>query len=89
MPPPVRMMRTKASARFIPGSNLPAAELRARFDGLQLELLEITASADGLPIDRTFIPSPVDPRAKYNLFAALGILPRHQHRHLWQAETSL
>ncbi len=22
----------------------------------------------------------------YNLFACLTILPRHQHRHLWQAE---
>ena len=30
--------------------------------------------------------APIDARARYNLFAALGIVPRHQHRHLWQAE---
>jgi hypothetical protein len=43
-------------------------------------------AADGLPIDAVKITSPVDARARYNVFAALSIMARHQHRHLWQAE---
>jgi hypothetical protein len=91
MPPPVRLMRVKARPAFIPPTGLRRTprEIRDRFDRLQHELISLTASADGLPIDRTMIPSPVDPRARYNLFAALGIVPRHQHRHLWHAEKAL
>jgi hypothetical protein len=46
----------------------------------------IARDVDGLPVDRIKITSPFDARLKYNLYAALTILPRHQHRHLWQAE---
>ena len=42
--------------------------------------------ADGLPIDDVKIVSPFDDRVKYNLYAALTLVPRHQHRHLLQAE---
>jgi hypothetical protein len=42
--------------------------------------------ADGLPIQAIKITSPVDVRARYNVFATLSIMARHQHRHLWQAE---
>ena len=43
-------------------------------------------AARGLPIGRVGVVSPFNGRMKYNLFAALSILARHQHRHLWQAE---
>jgi hypothetical protein len=89
MPPPVRVFRVKTAPGFVPTAALPPERIRERFDQLQQQLLALTAAADGLPIDRTFITSPVDGRARYNLFSALGILPRHQHRHLWQAEKSL
>ena len=35
---------------------------------------------------RSIASLPVDARARYNVFAALSIMARHQHRHLWQAE---
>ena len=91
MPPPVRVMAVKARPRFIPPVDLvwTPQELRDRFDRLQHELVSLTAAADGLPIDGTMMASPIDPRARYNLFAAFGIVPRHQHRHLWHAEKSV
>ena len=52
----------------------------------QTEQLACVRDADGLPIDAVKITSPVDARARYNVFAALSIMARHQHRHLWQAE---
>lgn len=83
--PPVRM-RARTTANFIPADTPPAADLVAEFDELQAEQLQWIAEADGLPIDRVRITSPYDARIRYNLFSCLTILPRHQHRHLWQAE---
>lgn len=88
MPPPVRMMRGKAIPSFVPNATLAPQEVRDRFDRFQHELIGLTASADGLPIDKVMMTSPVAPGVRYNLFAAFGILARHQHRHLWQAEQS-
>lgn len=45
--------------------------------------------ADGLPPGCLRIASPFDARLRYNLYSALSILPRHQRRHLWQAERAL
>jgi len=59
--------------------------LVARFDALQAELIAIAHEADGLPIDTVRLVSPFDPRIKTNLYAALMLVPRHQHRHLLQA----
>ena len=83
--PPVRV-RTKTAAPFVPTRNQPAAELIADFDRLQAEQIGWVAMADGLAIDRVRVQSPFDTRIRYTLFACLSILPRHQHRHLWQAE---
>lgn len=83
--PPVRF-RTKTPSAFIPSADRPADELVAEFDRLQAEQIGWVAMADGLAIDRIRLTSPFDPRVRYTLFACLSILPRHQHRHLWQAE---
>jgi DinB superfamily len=85
MGPPVRL-RMKTPAAFVPVPTESAEELVAEFDRLQAELIELTGAADGLPLRRLRVTSPFDARASYNLFSALSILPRHQHRHLWQAE---
>jgi hypothetical protein len=85
MPPPVRL-RTRTPAGFIPEGKAPPSELVTEFLRLQEEQLDCVREADGLPLHRVKIPSPFDARARYNLFSALSILPRHQHRHLWQAE---
>lgn len=83
--PPVRM-RVKTTPPFVPAGDQPPAELIREFERLQEEQVACVRKADGLPLGRLRIGSPFDPRVKYNLFSALTILPRHQHRHLWQAE---
>ena len=83
--PPVRF-RVKTTPPFVPTAADAPGQLIAEFDRLQTEQLTIARDVDGLPVDRIKIISPFDPRLKYNLYAALTILPRHQHRHLWQAE---
>lgn len=79
-------MKVKTAASFVPTADAPVAELAAEFDRLQDEQMELARLADGLPIDRIKVTSPFDARVKYNAFAALSILPGHQHRHLDQAE---
>ena len=83
--PPVRV-RVKTAAAFVPAGNDPPEALLSEFDALQAEQIACVAESDGLSIDRVKITSPFDARIKYNLYACLTILPRHQHRHLWQAE---
>ena len=86
MPPPVSRMKAKTTPDFIPHTHLTPAQIRERFDTLQAELVQMLREADGLPIDRVRIVSPFGEKIKYNAFAAFGIIPRHQHRHIWQAE---
>lgn len=83
--PPVRL-RVKTAAAFVPIDAATPAELRLDFVRLQAEQLECVRQADGLPLQLVKIASPFEARVHYNLFAALTVLPRHQHRHLWQAE---
>jgi hypothetical protein len=85
MPPPVRL-KVKTAAAFVPQGSRPAAEILGEFRRLQAVQIGWVEAADGLPIDRVRITSPFDARVRYNLFSGLSILPRHQHRHLWQAE---
>jgi hypothetical protein len=88
MGPPVKR-RFKTAAPFVPRADRTVAELVSEFERLQAEQVAVTRQADGLPIDRVKIASPFNTRLRYNLFSALSILPRHQHRHLWQAEQNL
>jgi hypothetical protein len=85
MGPPVRF-RTRTAAAFVPEGGLPPAGLRAEFSRLQAEQIRRVEAAAGLPIDRVRVTSPFAERVRYDLFSCLGLLPRHQHRHLWQAE---
>jgi hypothetical protein len=78
--------KSKTIPAFVPSSDRPAEEVMAEFDRLQAEQVAVTREADGLPIDRVKMSSPFNAKVRYNIFAALSILPRHQHRHLWQAE---
>lgn len=83
--PPVRH-RIKTVAAFVPAAQRPAAQIVAEFDRLQEAQLACVAAADGLVLGRLWIRSPFDPRIRYNVYSCLTILPRHQARHLWQAE---
>jgi len=71
---------------FVPAGEQPIAQLVGEFDRLQAAQLSCLAAADGLPLGRLWIRSPFDRRIRYNVFSCLTILPRHQQRHLWQAE---
>jgi hypothetical protein len=83
--PPVRQ-RVRTSAPFEPRGPEPRDATVADFERWQREQTAIVAQADGLPLGRLWIISPFDARIRYNAYACLTILPRHQHRHLWQAE---
>jgi DinB family protein len=85
MGPPVRV-RLRTSARFVPSSVAAPAVLVEEFDRLQAAQLDCLAQGDGLPLSQVRIKSPFNARLRYNLYACFTILPRHQHRHLWQAE---
>ena len=88
MGPPVKR-KIRTTAPFVPRSDRASADLVSEFEHLQAEQLVLARQADGLPIDRVRIASPFNPRLRYNVFSALSIVPRHQHRHLWQAEQNL
>jgi len=88
MGPPVKR-KFKTAAPFVPRSDRASADHVSEFERLQTDLIALAREADGLPIDRVKIASPFDTRLRYNLFSALSILPRHQHRHLWQEEQVL
>jgi hypothetical protein len=88
MGPPVRF-RIKTAASFVPESTSALEVLIAEFGRLQREQIACVEEADGLPIARVRVKSPFDERVRYNLYACLTILPRHQLRHLWQAGLAL
>ena len=81
-----RRLRFPTTAGFVPSGDLPRDAAVAEFDRLQSELIVLTRAAEGKAIDAVRIPSPFDPRAKYSVYSALTIIPRHQRRHLIQAE---
>jgi hypothetical protein len=86
--PPVRH-RVRTTAPFVPTATAPPPDLIAEFDRWQAGLLACVAAADGLALGRVWITSPFDARVRYNAYACLTIVPRHEHRHLWQAEQVL
>lgn len=83
---PGKGFKTKTIPAWVPSGDLPPDELVTEFERWQKHQIALVRESDGLPIDAIKITSPVDARARYNVFAALSIMARHQHRHLWQAE---
>ena len=79
-------VRTRTVPALMPTIERSPDGLVADFERLQTEMLSCVRAADGLPIDQIKLVSPFDARLKYNLYAALTLVPRHQHRHLLQAE---
>jgi hypothetical protein len=78
--------RVQTAPAFVPASVPPAAEVSGEFERRQGALLALLASADGLPIDKVTMTSPFNARMRYNVYAGFSAIPRHQHRHLQQAE---
>jgi hypothetical protein len=84
-----RVGRTRTVPRFEPGVVSDRAAVLAEFDRLQSDQIGIVREAEGLPLNEIRIVSPFDARVKYNLYSAFVLLPRHQHRHLAQAERAV
>jgi len=78
--------RMPTAPDFVPAAAAPAQVVIAEFERWQARLLALLADASGLALDDVTIVSPFNARMRYNLYAAFSILPRHQHRHLQQAE---
>lgn len=78
--------RSKTLPQFVPGADLDRSATVSEFDRLHLQLIEVTLSAEGRPLQAMRIVSPFNPRMSYNVYSCLMILPRHDERHLWQAE---
>ena len=81
-----KVVRVKTTPAFVPKPGRSRTEILSDFVRLQAELISLTRSADGLPIDNVKIVSPFGGRMKYTAYSALVIVSRHEHRHLEQAE---
>lgn len=81
-----RRGRVKAPPLFLPSDDPPRGQVVAQFHELQRELVDLVRSCDGLPIHKVKVASVFVPSVRFNLYATLLILGRHQHRHLQQAE---
>ncbi len=86
--PPIRS-RVKTAAPFVPKSVRAKAEAFGDFSALQLKLIDMLSTAQGLDLRKVKIVSPFDRRVKYNLYSAFLIVAAHQRRHLWQAEQAV
>jgi len=78
--------RVQTTPPFVPATAPPADAVIADFTRWQDNLLTLLASAEGLPIDKVSMTSPFNARMTYNIYAGFSAVPRHQHRHLQQAE---
>ena len=82
-------LRVRTSAPFVPAAQVGRAAVLEAFERLQDEQLRRVERADGLALDRVRVTSSFNERVTCNLFACLSFLPRHQERHLLQAERAL
>jgi hypothetical protein len=82
-----RLGRVRTTPTFVPERDLPRARTLEEFDRLQAEQIDVARRSEGLAVHRVQIASPFDRRIRYNLYSALVILPRHQIRHIQQAES--
>ena len=78
--------RTRTTPAFVPSEADLSGDLVHEFVRLQAEVIACVRAAQGLPIHRVTLVSPFGGRVRYNLYAALTLVARHQHRHLRQAE---
>ena len=81
-----RLGAVKTIPAFVPKGDLPQTQLVVEFDRLQQEQTDLVREAEGHPIHRVWVTSPFDQRLRYNLYSTFVILPKHQLRHVVQAE---
>lgn len=81
-----RRGRVKTPPPFVPSEDPPRDEVVAGFRRHQGWLEALVRDCEGLPIHRVKVVSVFVPSVRYNLYATLLIIARHQLRHLQQAE---
>ncbi len=81
-----RIGAVKTTAEFEPKDVFPKNASIADFSRLQTVLIHLIRGSERRPLSDIRIVSPFGGKLRYNLFSAYTILPRHQHRHLQQAE---
>jgi len=81
-----RLGRMRTASILEPSGELARGAQLEEFDRLQAVQTGFARSAEGFPLDAMFIASPINRRIRYSLYSCLFFLPRHQVRHLWQAE---
>ena len=82
----MRIGRVKTTPAFVPSGDMPKQQQLAEFKRLQIELVGLAGESDGLPIDKVSITSPFGEKIHYNCYSAFVLLPRHEERHIQQAE---
>jgi len=82
----MRIGRVKTTAPFVPAASAPKLELVAEFKRIQLELIAMAKESEGMAIDKVKIASPFGEKIHYTVYSAFIILPRHEERHIQQAE---
>jgi hypothetical protein len=82
----LRLMPVKTTADFVPRVHGSSDEVISEFLRLQADLISMTRSAEGVAIDKVKIVSPFGGKMRYDAYSALVIIPRHEHRHIDQAE---
>jgi DinB family protein len=83
---PSNRLRTRTIKAWVHAAGESPDSVMADFARLQSEMIACVREADRLPIDRVTLRSPFDARVTCNLYAALTLIPRHQQRHVLQAE---
>jgi len=81
-----RIGAVRTPASFVPTGNLAYQTLIAEFKKHQDDLIVLAKESDGTPIDKVKIKSPFGERITYSCYSAFVMLPRHQQRHLDQAQ---
>lgn len=81
-----RVGAVKTTVEFEPKDIFPKNASIADFSKLQSALIHLIRGSEHRALSDIRIVSPFGGKLRYNLFSAFTILPRHQHRHLQQAE---
>ena len=81
-----RIGRVKTTAGFVPHGTFSKQDLVAEFKRIHVALGDMVRESDGLAIDQVRITSPFGEKIHYNVYSAFVMIPRHDERHLQQAE---
>ena len=80
------LVRVRTTPAFVPNGQQEKNVSIAEFRRLQGILADLVREADAKQIDQVRITSPFGEKIRYNCYSAFVMIPRHQMRHIEQAE---